>query len=86
MIQLSKIIEFRNIERLQEINGASERSILLLKESVSQIHVENNAAAALAVQNHKDGKTVKAMATISIVFLPASLIAVSVPILFKKTL
>ena len=48
-----------------------------LKESVSEVREDNHAAATLSVQTHKDAKTVKALATISIVFLPASLMAVS---------
>jgi hypothetical protein len=76
------MLEFRNIELLQAISGASERSILTVRGSVSQIHDENCKATALSVQNHKDAKTVKALATTSIIFLPASLMAVSISKIF----
>lgn len=75
--QLSKIVEFRNIENLRSITAASEKSILSLKDAALRIQEENRLSAAISVQNHKDGKSVKAVATVSMIFLPASLLAVS---------
>jgi hypothetical protein len=77
LVQLSKIVEFRNIESLRCLTATSEKSILSLKDTVSRIQEENHLSATISMQNHKDGMSVKAVATISMIFLPASLLAVS---------
>jgi len=72
---ISKILEMRNIESLQIINRDSGNNIVLLRESVALSHKENRAASIIAIQNHKDAKMIKALAMVSTIFLPASLIA-----------
>lgn len=52
----------------------------LLTQSSSQIHEESKAAISLAAKNRKDAKRIKALATMFMVFLPASLMAVRTPI------
>ena len=50
--------------------------MFLLRESFSQAREENRAARSLATITQKDSKTIRALAMISTLFLPATLIAV----------
>jgi len=76
LIQLSKIIEFCNIESLRSIGEASEKHMAFLNSLTLQIRNENCASATLAVHTHRDAKAMKALTTVATIFLPASIIAV----------
>ncbi|KAI1414101.1 hypothetical protein F5Y13DRAFT_21800 [Hypoxylon sp. FL1857] len=72
---LSKIVEFRNAENLRLITAASERSISELRVVTSRIQEENRTSAVMSVKSHREAKAVKVLTTVSLAFLPASLIA-----------
>ncbi|RDW60750.1 hypothetical protein BP6252_12133 [Coleophoma cylindrospora] len=74
---LSRILESRNNEVRREINQATERNISSLRDITFRIQKETLDASTLAHQTQRDAKTVKALTVIAIIFLPASLVAVS---------
>jgi hypothetical protein len=74
---LSKIIEFRNRETLRSLIAISEKSILALKDATSNIQEQNHNSASISAQTYKDARVVKVLAIVSMIYLPASLVAVS---------
>ncbi|PMD15567.1 hypothetical protein NA56DRAFT_709698 [Hyaloscypha hepaticicola] len=72
---LCKLIEYSKIESLRTISADTKSSLVSLRDITVQINDKNDAAASLLLQGHKDAKAVKALATISTILLPASLIA-----------
>ena len=82
---------FRNDELLRNINlalqhsldalrttaGQSQTEINALHRITQQIQQENQALSAIVSQGQKDSKALKALTMIAMLYLPASLVAVS---------
>ena len=76
--ELSKILECRSEELLQDTNEAMKQSLDSLRSIAWQSQQESKILASLAIQGRKDSQTLKALTTIATMYLPASLVAVSI--------
>lgn len=71
----SKLLELKKFDHLRLITETSSRNIASLRDMATDIHNQNAAASQLVIKSQKDAMSVKALAIISMIFLPASLIA-----------
>ncbi|OAL55030.1 hypothetical protein IQ07DRAFT_628704 [Pyrenochaeta sp. DS3sAY3a] len=71
----SRIIETRNVDRLQFATEESSRHLNNLKSLTQDIRDEHRNSSALAANTHSDTKSMKALTTVATALLPASLIA-----------
>lgn len=70
----------RKNEVLQSVNQTICRGVEIVCNIAAHIQHENRDVAMVARQSQQDSRTLKALTTVAIVFLPASLIAVSHPV------
>ena len=77
LLQLSKIVEFRNDQVLRDTNRAMQATLDVLQNIAFQNQRENETLAKLALNGQSDSKTLKALTLIATMYLPASLIAVN---------
>lgn len=75
--QLSKILDIRDNNNLQEATEAIRNNLDFLKRTASQIHGTNTTLTQLARQGHKNSIMLKILSIVATLYLPASLIAVS---------
>lgn len=70
--KLGKILDFRNNEAMQNHETA-------LRQIASESHTESENMVHLAKQTARDSKLLKALTILATMYLPSSLLAVSMP-------
>ena len=75
-LKLSRVIDLRRDEALQETNRAMQERSEGLQRLVSEIRQENATLSSLAREGHRDSKALQALEFIVVLYVPASLMAV----------
>lgn len=76
-MQLSQILNYRNENMLVKSNDALQKSSDALCEIALATKAENELMSALIGKSQKDSHTVKVLTYTALIYLPASLVAVS---------
>ena len=76
-MQLSQILNYRNEDMLVKGNEALRRSSDAMREIALAAKAENELISALIGKSQQDSHAVKILTYIALVYLPASLVAVS---------
>lgn len=76
-MQLSQILNYRNEDMLVKSNDALRKSSDAMREIALAAKAENELISALISRSQKDSHTVKILTYIALIYLPASLVAVS---------
>lgn len=77
LMQLSQILNFRNEDLLVKSNEALHKSSDAIREIALAAKAENELISALIGKSQRDSHTVKVLTYIALIYLPASLVAVS---------
>lgn len=76
-MQLSQILNYRNEDMLVKSNDALRKSGDAMREIALAAKAENELMSALLGKSQRDSRTVKVLTYIALIYLPASLVAVS---------
>ena len=76
-MQLSQILSHRNEDSLVKSNDALQKSSDAMREIALAAKAENELMSALIAKSRRDSHTVKVLTYIALIYLPASLVAVS---------
>lgn len=76
-MQLSQILNYRNEDMLVKSNDALRKSSDAIRQIALAAKTENELVSALIGKSQKDSRTVKILTYTALVYLPASLVAVS---------
>lgn len=82
-MQLSQILNYRNEDMLVKSNDALRRSSDAMREIALAAKAENERMSTLLGKSQRDSHTVKVLTYIALIYLPASLVAVSGLIFLK---
>lgn len=76
--KLSKVLDARRDEVLLQTNAAMQANLEMLKRIAFIAGEENQKLSKISSNTLKDSRTLKSLTTIATMYLPASLIAVSI--------
>ena len=76
-MQLSQILNYRNENMLVKSNDALQKGSDAMREIALATKAENELMSALIGKSQKDSRTVKILTYTALIYLPASLVAVS---------
>ena len=76
-MQLSQILNYRNENMLVKGNDALQKGSDAMREIALATKAENELMSALIGKSQKDSHTVKILTYTALIYLPASLVAVS---------
>ena len=76
-MQLSQILNYRNENMIVKSNDALQKGSDAMREIALATKAENELMSALIGKSQKDSRTVKILTYTALIYLPASLVAVS---------
>ena len=83
-MQLSDIVKLRNTRIMQATDQGIQASLSALQSIAAQTHQENMTLLKISQQGQNDSRTLKVLTIIATMYLPASLIAVSIVSAFVR--
>ena len=74
------ILSYRNQDALVKSNEVLNRNIDVMRELAVAAKSENELITILVSKSQKDSHTIKILTIVTLIYLPASLVAVSTPL------